>query len=75
MDFGSIVNTVRENSQQAAENKDKAKDGENNGKGLDVIEEEQLLQANNNNGEKQESQSNLSQGALSANKRRSKLLD
>jgi len=55
MDFGSLVNTVRENSQQAADNKDKAKDGENNGKGLDVIEEEQLLQANNNNGEKQES--------------------
>ena len=40
MDFGSLVNTVRETSQHSVEDKDKARDAENNGKGLDVIEEE-----------------------------------
>lgn len=40
MDFGSVVNTVRETSQHSGEDKGKARDAENNGKGLDVIEEE-----------------------------------
>ena len=40
MDFGTVVNTVRETSQPSGEDKDKARDAENNEKGLGVIEEE-----------------------------------
>jgi len=53
MDFGSLVNSVRENSQHSGDDKDKAKEGNENGNDLAVIEEEQLLQGRKPNTEKQ----------------------
>jgi hypothetical protein len=53
MDFGSLVNSVRENSQHSGEEKDKAKEGNDVGHDLDVIEEEQLLQQRKPETEKQ----------------------
>ena len=51
MDFGSLVNSVREHSQHSGEEKDKAEKGNEND--LAVIEEEQLLQGRKQSVEKQ----------------------
>ena len=73
-DFGNMANAV--SSQASGEGEERGKDGEQSGKRLDVIEEEQLLQANNSHGEKGEPHGSLSpKAAASANKRRSRLLD
>ena len=52
MDFGSLVNSVRENSQHSGEENNKAKEANDNGD-LAVIEEEQLLQGRKSFVEKQ----------------------